>query len=107
MRLFTTRSLAAAACKDGKVLVNTSETTNMAHFIDTTTFAVIDNVLVDARPRFAEDVTVAVRQVADRFRAARVDPEDVHPFLSRAGYYPLRGAPGAPADASFAGTAGE
>jgi PQQ-dependent catabolism-associated beta-propeller protein len=39
---------------DGKVLVNTSETTNMAHFIDTKTFQVIDNVLVDARPRFAE-----------------------------------------------------
>ncbi|MFZ8488554.1 hypothetical protein ACO1MQ_14040, partial [Staphylococcus aureus] len=34
---------------DGKVLVNTSETTNMAHFIDTKTFQVIDNVLVDAR----------------------------------------------------------
>jgi len=39
---------------DGKLLVNTSETTNMAHFIDTKTFEVIDNVLVDARPRFAE-----------------------------------------------------
>jgi DNA-binding beta-propeller fold protein YncE len=26
----------------------------MAHFIDTKTFQVIDNVLVDARPRFAE-----------------------------------------------------
>jgi PQQ-dependent catabolism-associated beta-propeller protein len=39
---------------DGRVLVNTSETTNMAHFIDTRTFEVIDNVLVDARPRFAE-----------------------------------------------------
>ncbi len=39
---------------DGSILVNTSETTNMAHFIDTKTFQVIDNVLVDARPRFAE-----------------------------------------------------
>ena len=39
---------------DGKMLVNTSETTNMAHFIDTTTYQVIDSVLVDARPRFAE-----------------------------------------------------
>ncbi len=39
---------------DGKILVNTSETTNMAHFIDTKTFQVIDNVLVDARPRFAD-----------------------------------------------------
>jgi PQQ-dependent catabolism-associated beta-propeller protein len=39
---------------DGKILVNTSETTNMAHFIATDTFKVLDNVLVDARPRFAE-----------------------------------------------------
>jgi PQQ-dependent catabolism-associated beta-propeller protein len=38
---------------DGKVLVNTSETTNMAHFIDTETHKVFDNVLVDARPRIA------------------------------------------------------
>jgi len=39
---------------DGKVIVNTSETTNMAHFIDTTTYKVVGNVLVDARPRIAE-----------------------------------------------------
>ncbi len=39
---------------DGKVLVNTSETTNMAHFIDTNTYQSIDNVLVDNRPRVAE-----------------------------------------------------
>ena len=39
---------------DGKLLVNTSETTNMAHFIDTATNATIDNVLVDSRPRVAE-----------------------------------------------------
>jgi PQQ-dependent catabolism-associated beta-propeller protein len=38
---------------DGKVLVNTSETTNMAHFIDTDTHKIIANVLVDSRPRFA------------------------------------------------------
>ncbi len=35
------------------MLVNTSETTNMAHFIDAKTFARIDNVLVDKRPRYA------------------------------------------------------
>jgi PQQ-dependent catabolism-associated beta-propeller protein len=35
-------------------LVATSETTNMAHFIDTATHAIIDNVLVDSRPRVAE-----------------------------------------------------
>jgi PQQ-dependent catabolism-associated beta-propeller protein len=38
---------------DGKILINTSETTNMAHFIDTTTQQVVASVLVDARPRFA------------------------------------------------------
>ena len=37
----------------GSVLVNTSATTNMAHFIDTKTLEVTDNVLVDARPRVA------------------------------------------------------
>ncbi len=35
-------------------MVNTSETTNMAHFIDTTTHEITDNVLVDSRPRFAQ-----------------------------------------------------
>ena len=39
---------------DGKWAVNTSETTNMAHFIDTDTHEITDNVLVDQRPRFAE-----------------------------------------------------
>ena len=39
---------------DGKTMVNTSETTSMAHFIDTGTHEVTDNVLVDTRPRFAE-----------------------------------------------------
>jgi PQQ-dependent catabolism-associated beta-propeller protein len=39
---------------DGKWIVNTSETTNMAHFIDADTLEITDNVLVDQRPRFAE-----------------------------------------------------
>jgi PQQ-dependent catabolism-associated beta-propeller protein len=39
---------------DGKTLVNTSETTSMAHFIDTDSHEVTDSVLVDTRPRFAE-----------------------------------------------------
>jgi PQQ-dependent catabolism-associated beta-propeller protein len=34
--------------------VVTSETTNMAHFIDTETYEITDNVLVGTRPRFAE-----------------------------------------------------
>jgi len=32
----------------------TSETTNMAHFIDTESYEITDNVLVGSRPRFAE-----------------------------------------------------
>src|SRR4029079_14006410 len=43
-----------AISPDGKILVNTSETTNMAHFIDTQTHQIVANVLVDARPRFAQ-----------------------------------------------------
>ena len=43
-----------AISPDGKFLINTSETTNMAHFIDTATRQIVANVLVDARPRFAE-----------------------------------------------------
>ncbi|TIS78548.1 MAG: hypothetical protein E5X00_14505, partial [Mesorhizobium sp.] len=42
-----------AVSPDGKTLVNTSETTSMAHFIDTESHEVTDNVLVDTRPRFA------------------------------------------------------
>ena len=43
-----------AISPDGKTLINTSETTNMAHFIDTSSRQIVANVLVDARPRFAE-----------------------------------------------------
>ena len=43
-----------ALSPDGKILVNTSETTNMAHFIDTSTREIVANILVDARPRYAE-----------------------------------------------------
>jgi hypothetical protein len=43
----------AWAWPDG-TLVNTTETTNMAHFIDTATNTIVDNVLVDSRPRVAE-----------------------------------------------------
>jgi PQQ-dependent catabolism-associated beta-propeller protein len=39
---------------DGKWIVNTSETTNMAHFINADTLEITDNVLVDQRPRIAE-----------------------------------------------------
>jgi PQQ-dependent catabolism-associated beta-propeller protein len=43
-----------AMSPDGKTLVSTSETTNIAHFIDTATRQIVANVLVDARPRYAE-----------------------------------------------------
>jgi PQQ-dependent catabolism-associated beta-propeller protein len=42
-----------AVSPDGKVLINTSETTNMAHFIDTASHEIVGNTLVDSRPRFA------------------------------------------------------
>src|SRR5262249_36490275 len=37
-----------------KILVNTSETTNMAHFIDTATRQIVANILGDGGPRFAQ-----------------------------------------------------
>ena len=37
---------------DGPVMVNTSETTSMAHFIDTKTHEITANVPVDTRPAF-------------------------------------------------------
>jgi PQQ-dependent catabolism-associated beta-propeller protein len=38
---------------DGKTIVNTSETTSMAHFIDAASHKMIASVLVGSRPRFA------------------------------------------------------
>ena len=43
-----------AVSPDDKIMINTSETTNMAHFVDTATLEITDNVLVDSRPRYAE-----------------------------------------------------
>ncbi len=42
-----------AVSPDGETIVNTSETTNMAHFLDYKTRKMVANVLVDARPRIA------------------------------------------------------
>ena len=42
-----------AVSPDGQLVVNTSETTSMVHFIDAETLEVVDNVLVDTRPRVA------------------------------------------------------
>jgi len=39
---------------DAKWVVNTSETTNMAHFISTEDYKIKHNVLVDQRPRYAQ-----------------------------------------------------
>lgn len=43
-----------AVSPDGKWAVNTSETTNMLHWIDTSTQTLADSTLVDQRPRFVE-----------------------------------------------------
>ena len=43
-----------AVSPDGKIAITTSETTNMAHWIDTETQALFANTLVDSRPRHAE-----------------------------------------------------
>ncbi len=43
-----------AVSPDGKTIVNTSETTNMAHFFDFTTRKMVASVLVGARPRIAQ-----------------------------------------------------
>ncbi|HBX56842.1 MAG TPA: hypothetical protein DEH10_15880, partial [Pseudomonas sp.] len=43
-----------AVSPDGKWAVNTSETTNMLHWIDTSTQQLVDNTLVDQRPRHVE-----------------------------------------------------
>jgi PQQ-dependent catabolism-associated beta-propeller protein len=42
-----------AVSPDGKWVVSTSETTNMVHWIDPTALEVVDNTLVDPRPRAA------------------------------------------------------
>jgi PQQ-dependent catabolism-associated beta-propeller protein len=43
-----------AVSPDGKIAITTSETTNMAHWIDTSTHALFANTLVNSRPRHAE-----------------------------------------------------
>ena len=43
-----------AVSPDGKIAITTSETTNLAHWIDTATQELFANTLVDSRPRHAE-----------------------------------------------------
>jgi PQQ-dependent catabolism-associated beta-propeller protein len=45
-----------AVSPDGKTVITTSETTNMAHWIDTESYTIFANTLVDSRPRHAEFV---------------------------------------------------
>ena len=58
-----------AISHDGRLAVTTSETTNMVHWIDTTTHAVVDSTLVGQRPRYARftaDDKLLVGDVRDR-----------------------------------------
>ena len=89
-----------AVSPDGKWAVNTSETTNMLHWIDTATQQLVDNTLVDQRPRHVEfdpdgkrlwasaeiGGTVSVINVASRkidkvlrFQIKGVHPDKVQP----------------------------
>jgi len=89
-----------AVSPDGRIAINTSETTNMVHWIDTASLTLIDNTLVDQRPRhgeFSKDGsilwvsaeiggTVAVIDVARReviktirFQIKGVTPDRVQP----------------------------
>ena len=43
-----------AASPDGRWVINTSETTNMLHWIDASNQQLVDNTLVDQRPRHVE-----------------------------------------------------
>jgi len=100
-----------AVSPDGKWAVNTSETTNMLHWIDTSTQTLADSTLVDQRPRFVEfnhdgsqlwasaeiGGTVTILDVASRailktltFKIKGVHPDKVQPVgikLSADGKY--------------------
>ena len=89
-----------AVSPDGKIAITTSETTNMAHWIDVEAQQIFHNSLVDQRPRHAEFTragdklwvsseiggTVTVFNVADQaelakieFEIAGVTPERIQP----------------------------
>ncbi|MEL7415193.1 MAG: hypothetical protein AAGJ92_04785, partial [Pseudomonadota bacterium] len=84
-----------AVSPDGKVAITTSETTNMAHWINTETQKLFANTLVDSRPRHAEFTsdgaqlwvsseiggTVTIFNVADQSEIGKIDFEvqGVHP----------------------------
>ena len=58
-----------AVSPDDRIAVTTSETTNMAHLIDTGSYAVVGNVPVGQRPRFAA-FTLTGRNCGCRRRSA-------------------------------------
>jgi PQQ-dependent catabolism-associated beta-propeller protein len=84
-----------AVSPDGKIAITTSETTNMAHWIDTETQTLFANTLVDSRPRHAEFVkdgtelwvsaeiggTISIFDVATQTEKAKIDFEidNIHP----------------------------
>ena len=84
-----------AVSPDGKLAITTSETTNMAHWIDTETRELVANTLVDSRPRHAEFAaggtqlwvsaeiggTVSVFDVETKAELAKIDfaVKGVHP----------------------------
>ncbi|MEM8579538.1 MAG: PQQ-dependent catabolism-associated beta-propeller protein, partial [Pseudomonadota bacterium] len=84
-----------AVSPDGKIAITTSETTNMAHWIDTDSQSLFANTLVDSRPRHAEFIkdgselwvsaeiggTISVFDVATQTEVTKIDfeVEGVHP----------------------------
>ena len=84
-----------AVSPNGKIAITTSETTNMAHWIDTKTRELFANTLVDSRPRHAEFVkdgtelwvsseiggTITVFDVETQTEKAKIEfeVEGVHP----------------------------
>ncbi len=84
-----------AVSPDGKITITTSETTNMAHWIDTETQRLFANTLVDSRPRHAEFFndgtelwvsaeiggTISVFDVATQTEKAKIDfdIDNMHP----------------------------
>ncbi len=74
-----------AVSPDGKTVVATTETTNMAHFVDAATRKTLANVLVDSRPRMAaftpdgSEVWVSAEIGGDVVVHRRRDPQDQGP----------------------------
>ena len=86
-----------AVSPDGKTVITTSETTNMAHWIDVESHEIYANTLVDSRPRHAEFVkdgtelwvsseiggTISVFATEDQHETGKIrfEIKGVHPDL--------------------------